>query len=59
VIGGSGGNIVTTAGPIREKPDKYLSSEALLLRKLKRAMGVENGRPVVVLQWQQQFPEGE
>ena len=62
VIGGRGGNedILRILGPPAVKADNELSSEALLLRKLRRALPVDDRRrPTTVLKGQRAFDGAE
>jgi hypothetical protein len=58
MIGGRGGkeDILRILGPPAVKPDEELSPEALLLRKLRRALPVDDRRrPATVLRGQRAF----
>jgi hypothetical protein len=52
VIGGQGGNVLRSLGPMPETPDKDLTPRALQLRKLRRALSNGERRPVPVLDGQ-------
>lgn len=58
MIGGTGGNVLRSLGPVAEKPDKELAPQALLLRKLRRALSGGDRPPIAVLKGQRAF-DGE
>jgi hypothetical protein len=57
VIGGSGGNVLRSLGPPSETPDEKLSTEALQLRKLRRALNGGERRPAPALAGQTSLEE--
>jgi hypothetical protein len=52
MIGGTGGNVIRSLGPPAETPDDELTPEALLLRKLRRALSGGDRRPIAPLKGQ-------
>jgi hypothetical protein len=55
VIGGTGGNVIRSLGSPTETPDEELTPQALLIRKLRRALSGGDRRPIAVLKGQRAF----